>query len=100
MRSHATSAEQTSHAPLGQLAAEHDEPYTWCRPPNTYLALRQIVRLTILRSRLRESAREFDRPDMAAEGLAPATALEDAASLIASDSRGGHDLGPRERHSH
>ena len=30
----------------------HDEPYTWGRRPDTYLAPREIVRLTILRSRL------------------------------------------------
>jgi hypothetical protein len=31
----------------------HDEPYTWGRRPDTYLAPREIVRLTIFRSRLR-----------------------------------------------
>jgi hypothetical protein len=31
---------------------EHDEPYTLGRRPETYLAPREIVRLTILRSRL------------------------------------------------
>jgi hypothetical protein len=41
-------------------AADHDEPYTWGRPPSTYLAFRQIVRLTILRSRLQELASELD----------------------------------------
>jgi hypothetical protein len=35
-------------------AAAHDEPYTFDRPPGTYLATREIVRLMILRSRLRE----------------------------------------------
>jgi hypothetical protein len=29
-----------------------DEPYFWGRPPGTYLAPRQIVRLMIFRSRL------------------------------------------------
>ena len=29
-----------------------DQTYTWGRTPNTYLAPREIVRLTILRSRL------------------------------------------------
>jgi hypothetical protein len=37
-------------------AAGHDQPYTWGRPPTTYLTYRQVVRLTILRSKL-ESVR-------------------------------------------
>jgi hypothetical protein len=36
--------------------ADHDAPYRWGRPPTTYLAYRQVVRLTILRSKL-ESVR-------------------------------------------
>jgi hypothetical protein len=32
--------------------ADHDQPYTWGRPPTTYLTYRQVVRLTILRSKL------------------------------------------------
>jgi hypothetical protein len=35
---------------------DHDQPYTWGRPPTTYLTYRQLVRLTILRSKL-ESVR-------------------------------------------
>ena len=35
-------------------AADHDQPYTWGRPPSTYLSEREIVRLTILRSRLHQ----------------------------------------------
>ena len=36
--------------------ADHDYVYTWGRPPTTYLTYRQVVRLTILRSKL-ESVR-------------------------------------------
>jgi hypothetical protein len=32
----------------------NDEAYTWGRGPSTYLAERQVVRLTILRSHLAE----------------------------------------------
>ena len=32
----------------------NDDTYTWGRAPSTYLAPRQVVRLTILRSRLAE----------------------------------------------
>jgi hypothetical protein len=32
----------------------YDQPYTWGRPPLTYLNYRQVVRLTILRSRLED----------------------------------------------
>lgn len=45
------SSEPTS-APSSQPPAVYDEPYTFGRPPATYLAVREIVRLTILRSRL------------------------------------------------
>jgi hypothetical protein len=31
---------------------DHDRPYTWGRPPSTYLSFRRCVRLMILRSRL------------------------------------------------
>jgi hypothetical protein len=34
--------------------ADHDQPYTWGRPPTTYLPYRQVVRLTILRSKLED----------------------------------------------
>jgi len=37
---------------MNNSRCEYDEPYTWCRRPETYLAPREIVRLTILRSRL------------------------------------------------
>jgi hypothetical protein len=36
--------------------ADHDQPYTWGRPLTVYLTYRQVVRLTILRSKL-ESVR-------------------------------------------
>jgi hypothetical protein len=47
------SPEPTSSPSHERDAADHDQPYTWGRPPSTYLAPREIVRLTILRSRLR-----------------------------------------------
>ncbi|MBV8718550.1 MAG: hypothetical protein JO318_19020 [Chloroflexi bacterium] len=31
---------------------DHDQPYTWGRSPATYMTYRQVVRLTILRSKL------------------------------------------------
>ena len=37
-----------------QPEADHDQAYVWGRPPTTYLAERQIVRLMILRSRLED----------------------------------------------
>jgi hypothetical protein len=46
-------AEQTS-AHSHTTADGRDEPYTWGRAPSTYLAPREIVRATILRSRLLE----------------------------------------------
>ena len=45
--------EPTSSPPRERDAADHDQPHTWGRPPSTYLSPREIVRLTILRSRLR-----------------------------------------------
>jgi hypothetical protein len=33
---------------------DHDQPYTWGRPPITYMNYRQVVRLTILRSKLED----------------------------------------------
>ena len=45
------SPEPTS-APRHQPPAVYDEPYMFARPPATYLAVREIVRLTILRSKL------------------------------------------------
>jgi hypothetical protein len=48
---------ETSVQPLIDPAgADHDLPFTWGRPPTTYLTYRQVVRLTILRSKL-ESVR-------------------------------------------
>jgi hypothetical protein len=37
---------------------DHDQPYTWRRPPTSYLAYRQVVRLAILRSKLEEVRRQ------------------------------------------
>jgi hypothetical protein len=31
-----------------------DQPYSWGRPPSTYLSPRQVLRLTILRSTLED----------------------------------------------
>ena len=46
------SPEQLRSLPSGRSEPEFDQPYVWGRPPATYLAPRQVVRLTILRSRL------------------------------------------------
>ena len=44
---------EQANPPSGdQRAADYDQPYTWGRPPTTYLMFRQVVRLMILRSRL------------------------------------------------
>jgi hypothetical protein len=37
-----------------------DAPYTFGRPSSTYLAPREIVRLTILRSKVREARLQFE----------------------------------------
>jgi hypothetical protein len=37
-----------------------DAPYTFGRPASTYLAQREIVRLTILRSKVREARLQFE----------------------------------------
>ena len=44
----------TSSPSIRRDAADHDQPYTWGRPPSTYLAPREVVRLMIFRSRLEE----------------------------------------------
>jgi len=44
----------TSEHPAPVSDADYDQPYTWGRPPLTYLNFRQVVRLTILRSRLED----------------------------------------------
>ena len=31
---------------------DHDQPYTWGRPASTYLSFREMVRVTILHSKL------------------------------------------------
>lgn len=39
----------------GRPAADtNDQPYVWGRPPASYLSPRQLVRLTILRSRIED----------------------------------------------
>jgi hypothetical protein len=43
-----TSAQPANDPPGG----DHDFPYTWGRPATVYLTYRQVVRLTILRSKL------------------------------------------------
>ncbi|MBV9582222.1 MAG: hypothetical protein JO057_26865 [Chloroflexi bacterium] len=35
-----------------QQQTVYDQPYTWGRPPSTYLPFRAIIRLAILRSKL------------------------------------------------
>jgi len=45
--------EPTTSKMHGRDVADYDQPYTFGRPPSTYLAPREIVRLVILRSRLR-----------------------------------------------
>jgi hypothetical protein len=47
-----------------------DAPYTFGRPASTYLAPRQIVRLTILRSKMRETRLQIEAtpvPDASAD---------------------------------
>jgi hypothetical protein len=46
---------QAASAPAYDLGGgDHDQPYTWGRPPSTYMTYRQAVRLTILRSKLED----------------------------------------------
>lgn len=48
---------EPTHAPQRDSRADsYDESYRCGRPPGTYLATREIVRLMILRSKLRERA--------------------------------------------
>jgi hypothetical protein len=52
---------ESSSPPLSnESASDHHEPYTWGRPPSTYLSCHQMVRLTILRSHLRERAADLN----------------------------------------
>jgi hypothetical protein len=46
------SPEQQRPPTGGRSPSEIDQSYVWGRPPDTYLAPRQLVRLMILRSRL------------------------------------------------
>ena len=50
------SPEPTSPPRHNSPKATYDEPYTCGRPPASYLAVREIVRLTILRSKLGDRA--------------------------------------------
>ena len=43
-------------------AAGYDEPYTFGRPPSTYLPTREIVRLMILRSKLQDRVSAASTP--------------------------------------
>jgi hypothetical protein len=59
---------ETSARPAGESTGDYDQNYTWGRPPTSYLNYRQVVRLTILRSKL-ESVRT-ERLRMSAESAA------------------------------
>jgi hypothetical protein len=37
-------SETSVHPPTDPAGADHDQPYTWGRPPTTYLTFRQVVR--------------------------------------------------------
>jgi hypothetical protein len=39
-----------------QSSSSLDQPYAWGREPSTYLAPRELVRLTLLRSRIEDRA--------------------------------------------
>jgi hypothetical protein len=66
MNTQPTQPETTSSRAADEsTGGDHDQNYTWGRPPTSYLNYRQVVRLTILRSKL-ESVRT-ERLNMAAE---------------------------------
>jgi hypothetical protein len=44
----------SSFGQSGSRPGEHDEAYTWGRSPSTYLSPRQVLRLAIYRSKVRE----------------------------------------------
>jgi hypothetical protein len=52
----ANSETTTTQPAVDPPGGDHDQRYTWGRPPTTYMSYRQVVRLTILRSKL-ESVR-------------------------------------------
>ena len=56
--------------PCRQLP-DHDQPYTWGRPPGMYVSFHQVVRLTILRSRIGERASDLGRPASPHAELSP-----------------------------
>lgn len=47
-------SESTRFPSHSRDTADRDQTYTWGRPASTYLAPREVVRLTIVRSRLEE----------------------------------------------
>jgi hypothetical protein len=53
-------------------AADHDQAYAWGRPPDTYLAPREIARMMIFRSRLEERHLLRNRRVVDADDAAPA----------------------------
>jgi hypothetical protein len=67
-----TSLPQPIQPPL-PTSSSHDEPYTWGRRPSTYVSFRDIVRLTILRSKLEAVRRErLQAPSPATRSVEPA----------------------------
>ena len=48
--------------PHCSLQLPDDEPYTLGRPLSMYLTFHQVVRLTILKSRIGELANDLDKP--------------------------------------
>jgi hypothetical protein len=51
-----------------RIGADHDEPYTWDRLPDTYLSPREIARLMVLRSRLQDPD-----ADLTPDGMSPSS---------------------------
>jgi len=54
------------YPPSERVAADHDQPYTWARPPATYRSPREIARLMLYRSRLQDP-----ETDLTADGMPP-----------------------------
>jgi hypothetical protein len=63
MNPQSTEPQAANRPAVDPPGGDHDQAYTWGRPPTTYLTYRQVVRLTILRSKLQ---------DVRAQGLGPA----------------------------
>jgi hypothetical protein len=49
-----------------RAAADHDQPYTWGRPPATYLSPRAIARLMLYRASLQEPETDLTPDGMSA----------------------------------